>query len=93
MVDPISMGITVISHKFSSRAIKPIKMFCLKLLKIYLNTVPETVVLGIQGYIFIEFVYNKLVDQVMVSYFNVESLSEESFLISSFGVMRFRENA
>ena len=79
MVDPISMGITVVSHEFLSGAVKHVKMFRLELLEIYLNTIPETVVLGVQGCILIEPVYNKLVDQVMASCLNVEPLSKESF--------------
>ena len=71
MVDPVSMRIAVISHEFPSGAVKLIKMFCLKLLEIDLNTVPETVVFGVCGCVLIEPVYSVLVEDVMVRCLNV----------------------
>lgn len=61
MVNLISIGITVVSYKSPIRAVKYVKMFCLKLLEIYLNIILETVVFGVQGYILIKPMYNKLI--------------------------------
>ncbi len=56
IIDPVSMLIAVDSHKFPS-----VDMFCLTLLKIGLNAVPATVVIGICSRILSEPVYNALV--------------------------------
>lgn len=79
MINPESMRITIISGHFPGGAVNFSKIFCLKLLEIHLNTIPETVVLVVHGCILIEPVCNKLVDQVMVSCLNVKPLSKESF--------------
>ena len=65
------MQIAVVSHKFSSGAVKFIKMFCLALLKINLNTVPKTVIFGIYGYVLIELLYCIFVENIMVSHLNL----------------------
>ena len=79
MIDPISMQIAVVSHKFLSRAVKLVKMFPLKSLKIDLNTVPETVVFGVCGCIFIEFVYYIVVEGVNVSRLNTCAVVKKDF--------------
>ena len=73
------MEITVVSYKFSNGAVKYVKMFCLKFFEIHLNTIPEMVVFGVQGCILIELVYNKFVNQVMISCLNIKPLSKENF--------------
>ena len=79
MVDPVSMRIAVVSHEFPGRAVKLVKNFPLKLLKIDLNTVPETVVFGVCGCVFIELGYCILVEGVMVSHLNVCAVVKEDF--------------
>lgn len=54
-------------------------MFCLKLCKIYLNTVPKTVILDVKGYVLIESIYNKFIEKVMVSYLNIKFLHKKNF--------------
>lgn len=92
MIDPVFMCLTIVSSNYPYMAVYVIKMLCLKLFKIYLNIVLETVVFDIQGCILIESVYNKLVYQVMVSYCNIESLSKEGIQICIFEFVRFGEN-
>ena len=79
MIDPVSMQIAVVSHKFPSRAVKLVKMFPLKPLKIDLNTVPETVVFDVCGCVFIEFMYCILVEGVNVSRLNGFAVVKEDF--------------
>ena len=79
MVDPVSMRIAVISHEILSWAVKLVKMFCLELLEINLNTVPETVIFGVCGCVLIELVYRVLVEDVMVSRLNVYAVVKEDF--------------
>ena len=55
------MRIAVDSHKFPSGAVQLVDMICLTLLKIGLNAVPATVVIGICSRILSEPVYNALV--------------------------------
>ena len=64
------MEIAIVFYKFLSRAVKLVKMFLLKPLKINLNTVPETGVFGICGCVFIKFMYCIFVEGVNVSRFN-----------------------
>lgn len=71
MVNLISIWIVIISHKFLIEIVKLIKMFCLKLLKINLNIVLETIFFGIYGYILIEPIYNIFVRDVIIRCLNV----------------------
>ena len=79
MIDPVSMGIVVIHHKISNKAVKLVKIFCLKLLKINLNTVLETIVFGICGCILIEPMYSIFVEDIMVSCQNIHTIGKEDF--------------
>ena len=79
MIDPVSMQIVIISYEFPNRAIKLVKMFPLKPFKIDLNTVPETVVFGVGGCVFIKFVYCILVKSVNVSRLNGCVVVKENF--------------
>ena len=79
MIDPISIQIAVVSHKFLSRVVKLVKMFSLKPLKIDLNTVLETVVFGVCSYVFIEFVYCILIEGVNISCLNGYAVVKEDF--------------
>ena len=79
MIDPVSMQIAVVSHKFLSRTVKLVKIFPLKPLKIALNTVPKIVVFGICGCIFFEFEYYILVEDVNVSCLNGCAVVKEDF--------------
>lgn len=58
MVNPVSMGIALIDHKISSKANKLVKIFCLKLLKVNLNPVPETIIFGVCGCVLIQRMYD-----------------------------------
>ena len=87
IIDPVSIEITVVSYQFLSKAVKLIKMFSLKPLKINLNTVLETIIFGICNYVFIEFVYCILVEGVNVSRLNVCAVVKEDFEVSSLGVV------
>ena len=73
------MQIAVVSHKFPSRTVKLVKMFPLKLLKINLNTVLETIVFSVCGCVFIEFVYCILIKGVNVSCLNGYAVIKEDF--------------
>ena len=47
MVDLIFIGIIIVFYIFPSGVVKHVKIFCLKRLKIHLNTILETVVFGV----------------------------------------------
>ena len=79
MIDSVFMQIAVVSYKFSSRAVKLVKIFFLKLLKIDLNTVSNIVVFDICGYVFIKFVYCILVNNVIVSRLNIYIVVNKDF--------------
>ena len=73
------MQIAVVSYEFPSKAVKLVKMFLLKSLKIDLNTVLETIIFSICGCVFIEFMYYILVEDVNVSCLNGCAVIKEDF--------------
>ena len=73
------MQIAVVSYEFPSKAVKLVKMFSLKPLKIDLNTILETIVFGVCGCVFIEFVYCILVKGVNISCLNGCAVVKEDF--------------
>lgn len=79
MIDPISMQIAVVSHKFSSGIVKYVKIFHLKPLKINLNIVLEMVIFGVWDCILIEPVYCIFIKDIMVSYLNVYTIAKRIF--------------
>lgn len=79
MTDPISIQIAIISYEFQIKAVKLVKIFLFKSLKIDSNTSAETVVFDICGYIFIEFVNFIFVKSVIVSHLNVYAIIKEDF--------------
>ena len=79
MVNLVSIRIAVISYKIPSGAVKLVKMFCLKLFEVNLNTVPETIVFGVCDCVLIESMHDILVKDVMVSCLNVYTVSKENF--------------
>ena len=87
MIDLVFMQIAVVFHKFPNRAVKLLKMFPLKPLKIDLNTVPETVVFSVCGCVFIEFMYCILLKGVNVSRLNGFAVVKEDFSVGSLGVL------
>lgn len=82
------MQIVVISYKFPSGAIKLIKMFCLKLFAIDINTVPETVVFSICDCILIKLVYSVLVKDVIISCLNVYTVGKRIFRSIALGLYK-----
>ena len=79
MIDSVSIQIAVVSHEFPNRAVKLVKIFFLKSLKIDLNTFLETIVFGICGCVFIEFPYCILDKGVMVSRLNIYTIIKVDF--------------
>lgn len=75
----VSMQIVVVSDKFLGRVIKLVKMFPLKVLKINLNKVLETVIFGVYGCVSVEFMYCILVENIMVSCVKVYAVVKEDF--------------
>ena len=73
------MWIIRIFYKILSGAVKLIKMFYFKLLKVNLNTVLETIVFGVCGYILIKIIYDILIKDVMVSCLNFYTIGKENF--------------
>ena len=73
------MLIAIAFHKFPCGAVKYVKMFCLKPLKINLNTVSETIVIGICSCILIQLVYDIFVKDAMVSCLNIYAIVKKDF--------------
>lgn len=73
------MQIAIVFHKFPKEAVKFVKMFCLKPLKINVNTVLKTIVFSIYSCILSEFVYCIFVKDVMISYLNVYAVIKEDY--------------
>lgn len=71
IINLVSMQIVIIFHKFSTMAIKYIKIFYFQLLKIYLNIILKTIVFDIYSYILIEPIYFIFIKDVMVNYFKI----------------------
>lgn len=71
MINSVFMQIVVISYIFLSKVIKLVKIFSFKFLKVNLNIVLETVVFNVCSYVLVEFVYYILVENIIVSRFNI----------------------
>lgn len=59
-------------------------MFCLKFFKIHLIFISYIIFFNICGCIFIELVYCRPVESIVISYSNIYAISEVDFQISSF---------
>ena len=75
------MRIAIIFENSQGGIIQPIKMLCLKFHEIYLNKLPETIILNIHRLVFIDLVYDILVEKIVVSFLNIKACSEENFKI------------
>lgn len=71
--------IIVVSNNFPSKVVKLVKIFPLKLLKIKLNTVPETVVFSVCGCVLIKLVYFILIEDIMVNCLNLYAIVKKNF--------------
>lgn len=73
------MQIIIIFYKFSSMAIKYIKIFCFELLKIYLNILSKIIVFSVCDYILIELIYYIFIKNIIVRYFNIYPIIRGDF--------------
>lgn len=73
------MARAIVFHEFLSRVVQLFKLFCLKHLKIDLNTVPKIVIFDICRYVLMEPVYCVFVENIMVRYLNIYGVSKKDF--------------
>lgn len=73
------MQIVIVFYEFLSKAIKLVKIFLLKFLKINLNIVLEIIFFAIYSYILIELIYSKLIKNIIVIGLNVYTIVKEDF--------------
>lgn len=71
--------IAIISENSPGDINKLIKVFRSEFHKVHLNKLPKTVVLNIHYLVFINFVYDIFIEQIIVSFLNVEARFEENF--------------
>lgn len=78
-VIPEFIRMTVILETFPSIAIQYIKMFYLKLFKIYLNISLKFIFFDVSSYTVMELICNLFIKQVRIGYLNIKTVSKKSF--------------
>lgn len=73
------MQITIISHQILNEVVKFVKIFCLQLLKINLNTVPEAIMFSICNYVLIKPIYDIIIEDVIVNCLNIHVIGKDYF--------------
>lgn len=73
------MQIAIISYEILNGLIKLVKMFCFKLLKINLNTIPKPVIFDVCGYILIKLLYYIFVEDIIVNCLNLYIIVKTDF--------------
>lgn len=79
MINLISIQIVIVFFEILYRAVMLVKIFSLKFFEVNLNIVLKTIILNIYSYVLVKLLYYILVENIMISYFNVYTIVKEDF--------------